>query len=161
MARLNDTHGLITPSPKMLASADSLALSAGEILFLIGRVLLGWYFLIDGVGKFPNITPFVGYVTSLGVPSPYFMAWVGAIAEFLVGLMLVFGIATRYGALLGILFVIIASVLAHRYWQYPAAQQLGQYINLMKNSVILGGMVLMFVIGPGRYSVDAWLRRRG
>jgi len=160
MAR-NDTHELITPSPKMFASADSFALSAGEVLFLIGRVLLGWYFLIDGLGKFPNINPFVGYVTSLGVPSPYFMAWVGGIAEFLVGLTLVFGVATRYGTLLGILFVIIATALAHRYWQYPAAAQLGQYVNLMKNSVILGGMVLVFVIGGGRFSVDGWLRRRG
>jgi putative oxidoreductase len=160
MAR-NDTHELITSSPKMFASTDSFALSAGEVLFLIGRVLLGWYFLIDGVGKFPNITPFVGYVTSLGVPSPYFMAWVGAIAEFLLGLTLVFGVATRYGALLGILFVIIASALAHRYWQYPTAAQLGQYVNFMKNTVILGGMVLIFVIGGGRFSVDSWLRRRG
>lgn len=160
MAR-NDTHELITSSPKMFASADSFALSAGEVLFLIGRVLLGWYFLIDAVGKFPNITPFVGYVTSLGVPSPYVMAWVGAIAEFLLGVTLVFGIATRYGALLGILFVIIATALAHRYWQYPAPAQLFQYVNFMKNSVILGGMVLIFVIGGGRFSVDGWLRRKG
>jgi putative oxidoreductase len=160
MAR-NDTRELITSSPKMFASADSFALSAAEVLFLIGRVLLGWYFLIDGLGKFPNIAPFVGYVTSLGVPSPYIMAWVGAIVEFLLGFTLFFGVATRYGALLGILFVLVATALAHRYWEYPTPAQLGQYVNLMKNSVILGGLVLIFVIGGGRFSVDGWLRKRG
>ena len=46
-------------------------------------------------------------------------------------------------------------------WEYPPAQLLGQYINFMKNIAIMGGMLLLFVTGAGRFSVDGWLRRKG
>jgi putative oxidoreductase len=157
----NDTHELIMPSPAMFAGADNIATSTGDACALIGRVLLGWIFLIGSWGKLTGIAGFAGYVTSLGMPAPGIMAWVGAIAEFLVGITLVFGVATRYGAVLGLIFVVIATAIAHRYWQYPAAQQLGQYINFMKNISIMGGMLLLFITGAGRFSVDGWLRRKG
>jgi putative oxidoreductase len=70
-------------------------------------------------------------------------------------LSLVFGIATRYGALLGLIFVVIAFATAHRYWEFaePAAQNL-QYALLSKDLAITGGLLLLFVTGPGRFSVD-------
>ena len=60
----------------------------------------------------------------------------------------------------GPLPAVAATAIAHRYWEYPAAQQLGQYINFMKNIAIMGGMVLLFSTGAGRFSVDGWLKRR-
>lgn len=78
----------------------------------------------------------------------------------MVGVTLVFGVAARYGALLGFIFVVVATAIAHRYWEFPPAQQLGQYINFMKNIAIMGGMLLLFFTGAGRFSVDGWLRRK-
>jgi putative oxidoreductase len=160
MAR-NDTHELITPSSAMSAGADNIAMRTGDACALLGRVLLGWIFLTGSWGKVMNMGGFVGYLTNLKMPAPGFWGWVGAIVEFVVGLTLVLGIAARYGALLGLLFVIVATAIAHRYWEYPPAQQLGQYINFMKNIAIMGGMLLLFVTGAGRFSLDGWLRRKG
>ena len=160
MAR-NNTHELITPSPAMFAGADTIAMRTGDACALFGRVLLGWIFLMGSWGKLTNIGGFIGYLTNLRMPAPGFWGWVGAIAELVVGFTLVFGLATRYGAVLGFIFVVAATAIAHRYWEYPAAQQLGQYINFMKNIAIVGGMVLLFSTGPGRFSVDGWLRRKG
>ena len=38
-----------------------------------------------------------------------------------------FGIGARYGALLGLAFVVIAFATAHRYWEFPEAAQNLQY----------------------------------
>ena len=39
--------------------------------------------------------------------------------ELLIGFTLILGIATRYAALVCALFLIVATALAHRYWEYP------------------------------------------
>jgi putative oxidoreductase len=160
MAKQADTHE-ITPSPPLFAGADDLAARTGDACLLVGRILIGWIFLIGGWGKLMAIGGITGYLASLKVPMPGVSAWIAAIMEFLVGLTLVLGVATRYGALLGVVFVIAATALAHRYWEYPAAQQMGQYINFMKNLSMLGGMLLLLVTGAGKFSVDGWLRRKG
>jgi putative oxidoreductase len=40
------------------------------------------------------------------------------------------------------------------------AARAANHINFMKNLTILGGFVLLYAFGPGRYSVDGALRRR-
>jgi putative oxidoreductase len=62
--------------------------------------------------------------------------------------------------LLGLLFVIIATVSAHRYWTYPQAQQGVQWIFLTKNLAIAGGLIVLFVTGAGRFSIDQMLAGR-
>ena len=73
---------------------------------------------------------------------------------------MILGIGTRYGAILVFLFVLVATAIAHRYWEYPAGpQQFGQYNNFLKNISIMGGTLLLYVLGAGQFSLDAWLRR--
>jgi putative oxidoreductase len=122
-------------------------------LLLIGRVLVAAVFFLTAWFGSPN----VGYLTSLGYPVPDILSPVAVTVEFIGVASIVLGLATRYGALLGLLFVIIATVTAHRYWTYPQPQQLVQYIFLTKNLAIAGGLVLLFATGAGRYSIDRML----
>jgi len=157
-----DTHELITPSPKQFAGADNLAIRTGDAWAFIGRVLLGSLFLMNVWPRLTNgVGGFVRYLTSLGVPAPEFFAWLSTAIELLAGIALVVGVATRYSALLLLLYVIVATVIAHRYWEYPAAGQAAQYNNLIKNLAVMGGLVLVYVTGAGRFSIDGWLRKRG
>ena len=143
-----------------LSKADALAASSTDMSLLIGRVLLGLLFLFFGWSKLTGLGGFQTYLTNLGVPAPGLMSIVGALAEFTIGVTLVLGLATRYGAMLCIIFVAIAVALAHRYWEYPAPQQMAQYTNFMKGLSIIGGAFLLFVTGPGRFSVDAMLAKK-
>src|SRR5712691_7424021 len=149
MAR-NDTHELITPSPPMFAGADNLAMRTGDAFALVGRILLGWLFLVFAWPNVISTAGFVGYLTALKVPSPQYFVWIATIAEFVIGITLILGIATRYGALLGFVFVVIATALAHRYWEYPMPRQMTEYFHLLKNLAIIGGLLLLFVTGAGR-----------
>jgi|SRR5215471_6807783 putative oxidoreductase len=147
-----------------LSHADSVAASATDVFLLIGRVLIGWLFLVSSAGiggKLWNIAGYAGYLKNLGVPAPEFTCWIGALVEFVIGAALVLGVGTRYAALLCALFLIVATALAHRYWEYPPAQIVPQYNNFLKNLAIFGGALLIFAGGPGRFSVDRMLSNKG
>lgn len=128
-----------------------------DSLSLIARVLIALVFLLTVLVGSPT----AGYIGSLGFPSPDLWSLVARIAEWLIVVSLVFGLWTRWGALLGILYVIIATALAHRFWQVPDAQWAAQYGNFSKNLAIMGGLILIYVSGAGALSLDArWGRGR-
>ncbi len=147
-----------------LSHADSIAASTTDAFLLVGRVLIGWLFLASSAGiggKLWNITGFAGYLKNLGVPAPEFLCWIGALVEFVIGAALILGVGTRYAALICALFLVVATALAHRYWEYPAAQIVAQYNNFLKNLAVFGGALLIFAAGPGRFSVDHMLSKKG
>ena len=143
-----------------LSHTDDAAAAWGDYLLLVGRVLLGWLFLAAGYGKLTGIAGTIGYFTNLGMSPPGFWAWFAGFAEVILGVALILGIATRYAALATFVWVLVATVIAHRYWTYPAAAQAAQYNNFLKNIAIMGGALCLFVTGPGRFSLDAKLGER-
>jgi putative oxidoreductase len=150
-------------SHPLLSHADDIAASATDVLLLVGRVLLGWLFLASSAGiggKLWNPAGFAGYLKNLGAPVPEVLSWIGALVETVIGTALILGIGTRYAALLCAVFLLIATALAHRYWEYPAAQMTAQYNNFLKNLAILGGALVIFVTGPGRFSIDHALSKK-
>jgi len=132
---------------------DGVATKMSDFIMLIGRVLIASVFVLTAVTSSPN----AGYLTSLHYPAPEFWSAVAIAVEWVIGATLILGIATRYGAVLALLYAIIAVATAHRYWEYPQAQQTVQYILATKDLSILGGLLVLFVTGAGRYSIDALL----
>jgi putative oxidoreductase len=121
---------------------------------LIGRLLIAALFLMTvSTGG-----PATGYLTALGYPMPAAMSVLAHIVEWFVVISLVLGLGTRYGALLGFVFVLIALVTAHRYWTFPAQQQDLQYTFLAKDLAIAGGLLALFITGAGKFSVDEKLK---
>jgi putative oxidoreductase len=148
-----------TPSTQSMFSAlDGVAASATDVWLLIGRVALAWVFVASGWGHIFNHAGLAAYLTNLKAPAPELLAWIGLIMEVVIGITLVFGVATRYGAVVGIVFLIVATALAHRYWELSGPAVAAQYNNFLKNLSILGGMLYVFVFGPGRFSLDAMMR---
>jgi putative oxidoreductase len=143
-----------------LSGADTIAASASDFLLLAGRVFVGWIFLASGWAKLGNIVGTTAYFTALGMSPPAFWAWFAGAAEFVIGAALIIGLATRYAAIATFIWVLVATVIAHRYWTYPAAAQGAQYNNFLKNISIMGGALYVLVAGAGRYAVDAVLAKR-
>lgn len=127
-------------------------------MLLVGRVLLGWLFLAAGYGKLSNIPGTIAYFNNLGVTPAEMWSWVSGCGEVALGIALILGLATRYAALATLIWVVIATAIAHRYWTYPAPAQGAQYNNLLKNIAIMGGALAIFIAGAGRFSVDSKLR---
>jgi putative oxidoreductase len=140
-------------SHPLLSCTDGIATGMADTLLLVGRILIAAMFLLTVWFGSPN----VGYLTSINFISPEFMSPLGRIVEWIIVVSLILGVGTRYGTLLALLFVVIATVAAHRYWGYPQVAQLVQYTFLTKNIAVAGGLIVLFVTGGGRISVDNML----
>jgi putative oxidoreductase len=143
-------------SHPLLSCTDGVAAGMTDTLLLIGRILIAAMFLMTVWFGSPN----VGYLTSINIISPDVMSPLARVVEWVIVISLVLGLGTRYGALLALLFVVIATVAAHRYWGYPQAAQLVQYTFLTKNIAVAGGLLVLFVTSGGRISVDQILASR-
>jgi putative oxidoreductase len=141
-------------SHPILSHADGIAVGMSDTLLLVARLLLAALFLMTVWGGGPS----VDYLKSMNYIVPDLMGPLAHVIEWIVIVTLVLGVATRYGALLGFVFVVIALVTAHRYWGYPAAAQNLQFVFLSKDIAIAGGLLALFVTGGGRFSVDEKLK---
>jgi putative oxidoreductase len=145
-------------SPWILSQVDGVAARSQDVLLLLGRVLLGWIFVQSGWRKLMDVPAFVAAMPRRGLPD--FLGYVAPPVEFIGGLMILFGVATRYAALLILLFTIIATFSSHRYWDFAdPMQRQQQHTQFWKNISMMGGQILLFLTGAGRYSVDRLLSR--
>ena len=140
-----------TETARLSSQAAGAATAPSDAFLLLGRILLASVFILTAA----NGSPTAAYLTNLHYPSPAMMSMLAVAIECVIGISLVLGVWTRYGALLAVAYVIIAVATAHRYWEFPEAQQTVQYIFATKDLSILGGLVVLFGSGPGRYSIDA------
>ena len=149
----------VTTTPADRSLADRWAESGHDVVALLGRLAMSWIFLSSGFAKLTNIAGFSAGLTKDGVPMPTFFGWLGAIVEFGGGLLILLGLKLRYAAVLMILFVLVATLLRHRYWEFPAEALIAQRTNFWKNVTIIGGLLFMFLAGAGRYSVDGFRKQ--
>src|SRR5713226_9594865 len=116
-------HGLRTDasSHPHLSYTDGLASAWHDFVLLIGRILLGWIYVQSGFSKMSDIPGFAAKIASRGLPQ--FLGYVAAPVELFGGLALLLGFATRYSALLVLLFTVVATLTSHAYWTLPEAEK--------------------------------------
>jgi putative oxidoreductase len=120
----------------------------------IGRVLLALIFIISGFGKVTGFAATAGYMTSKGLPMTQVLLVGAILIELGGGLLILFGWKARWAALAIFFFLVPTTLIFHAFWGLPAADAQGQMIHFMKNLAIMGGMLLIFVHGPGPFSLD-------
>jgi putative oxidoreductase len=124
------------------------------LALLIARALLASLFLIFGVRSVQAFEVSAAYFAKLGFPVPGAVTAASIAIQLGAGLLLVLGWKTRLAAWLLVVYVLIATVTAHRYWEIDPAHQLVQLGNFYKNLAIIGGLVLLALGGPGKLSID-------
>jgi putative oxidoreductase len=138
---------------------DRAAIGGQDTLLLLARLAIAAIFVQSGFGKLAGLAGFTAGLEGMGVPLAAVLAPLGATVEFFGGLALVLGAWTRPAAVLVAGFTVAATLIAHRFWDYPAEQQAMQTIQFMKNLAIVGGLLGVVAAGAGRFSVDG-LRKR-
>lgn len=118
-------------------------------VFLAGRILLAFIFIMSGVQKFAGIEGTAGYIGSVGFPAPVLLAWAAAFFETFVGLAFLVGFRTREAAWALAAFCVFSGFVFH----FQPSDQM-QMINFMKNLAMAGGFLAFAVSGPGSISVD-------
>jgi putative oxidoreductase len=126
-----------------------------DTFLLVGRLLVAALFLTAGIPKVLQGYGggFAQYLAGLGVPYADIMGIVAVAIEVLVPIALILGIWPRLSALVLIAFVIVATALAHRFWEFPPAAYQGQLNHFLKNIALIGGLLFYFVSGPGAFAL--------
>ena len=152
---LEDDRLKVRP-PSGLDLTDGLATSRSDAILVLARVCVGWIFVQSGIMKLAGLQAF----STRGWPAEWFFGPFGATVELIGGALLMLGFATRYACLAMLLFMIVATLSNHRYWESAPAEMQGQKSHFFKNLSIFGGFLVFYAIGAGRYSID-WLMARG
>lgn len=119
---------------------------------LIGRILLSFMFIMAGFQKIGGYEGTQQYMDSMGVPGMLLPLVI--ITELGGGILILAGLYTRLAAVGLGGFCVLAALLFHT----DFANQM-QMIMFMKNLTIAGGFAILFVAGPGQWSLDARLGR--
>ena len=124
-----------------------------DLITAIARILLGHIFVLAGVSKFgAGYAATQAYMASMGVPGELLPLVIAL--EVGAGVALIAGYFTRWSALALAAFSIASALLFH----FDFADQT-QTISFMKNVAIAGGLLMLYVNGAGRISLDAWRQR--
>jgi putative oxidoreductase len=134
---------------------DTIAMRGEGLFLLLGRLLIGILYVPGGYHHLTDLHAFAQQLVAAGVPGPA-MAWaiVGALIEFFASLAVVIGWRTRWAALLLMAFTVGATLIGHPFWAASEAQFRNQYIHFSKNLAIIGGLLFVFVRGPGPISFE-------
>ena len=124
----------------------------GDTATLVLRLAVGVVLAYHGWLKLPDIAGFAGFVDSLGIPAPDLMAYVVTYLEFLGGIALIVGLATRYFAALFVVEMIFTIVLVKLDIGLIAPEAgVGAELDLL----ILAIALSLVLVGAGKWSVDA------
>ena len=123
-------------------------------LILTARLLLVLLYLRFGLGKLFSFSATVDYMASAELPAPFLMTSIALVMELGVSLAIALGFYTRPLALALLCYTLLAAVIGHPYWNMSGAAHYDSMINFYKNISIAGGLLLLIVAGPGRYSFD-------
>jgi len=118
-----------------------------EIIFIIGRVLFGGYFIMNGFNHLKNKKMLTGYAASKGVPSPGLAVVGSGLLILLGGLGVLLGVYTQISLWLIIIFLVPVSFKMHNFWtvEEPQAKMMEQ-VNFMKNMALVGATLMMLLL---------------
>jgi putative oxidoreductase len=124
-------------------------------LILAARLLLTALFLIFGWRKLRDFSGTVSQMVQLGVPVPTLAAAVATFMELPVAFAVAVGAFARASALLMFFYTLGTALIGHRYWTITGADKVDSMDGFYKNLSIMGGFLLLYMTGAGKYSIDA------
>ena len=118
-----------------------------QVIEVLGRIFLSTLFLIEGINKIFNYEGTIQYMESFGVPE--YLIIPAIILEILFPLLLIIGYQAKIAALVIAIFTIVVAIIFHTDFDNHT-----QFITFFKDIAIAGGFMIIFVNGPGRFSLD-------
>lgn len=126
-----------------------------EVLFLIGRILYGGYFVMSGMNHFTKMGMMKGYAQSKGVPMPGLAIAGSGLLLLAGGLGVLLGAYVAWSSAAIVVFLIFVTPKMHNFWTATDPNmKMADMINFMKNMALLGAALMFLAIpSPWPYSL--------
>jgi putative oxidoreductase len=127
-------------------------------VILAARLLLAALFLIFGWRKLTDYSGTVSRMVQDGAPLPVLATAAAIFMELPVAFAVAVGAFTRPSAVLLVLYTLGTALIAHHYWTMTSGvNKIDSMESFYKNLSIVGGFLLLYITGAGKYSIDAIL----
>ena len=125
------------------------------IAFLIGRILLGGYFIMMGLMHFGKKDMMVEYARSRGLAGAGLMTILSGLLMLLAGLGVLLGVYTELSIYGLVLFLVLASFMIHHFWtDQDPKQKMQERMHFMTNLAMAGAILMLLAIStPWMYSL--------
>ena len=118
-----------------------------NIYFLVGRTLLGLYFLVFGALKVPTYFDTLSLMISKGVPLSGVLLPITIIIQVLAGFFLIIGQNLRISSLLLVGLTFLINMFIHDFWNLTGdPSQAHEAQNFIKNLGIIAGLFVLATI---------------
>ena len=118
-----------------------------DTLLLIGRIILGGFFIYSGVNHFIGFGMMTQYAKMKGAPFPAIAQGMTGLMLLLGGLSIVLGIYPFVSIVLLVAFLVPVSLMMHNFWKLEDPQlRMSDKINIMKNMALLGAILMLLAI---------------
>ncbi len=127
-----------------------------DACLLVGRFLLGVYFILPGISKITGYAGTVEYMTAHQVPMIDILLPLTILLQIGVGLALIVGFKAQISAFVLAGLTLVISIYMHNFWEMEeglARQHETQ--NFFKNMGIMAGLLVMAALGSGKYSLKS------
>jgi putative oxidoreductase len=126
-------------------------------VLLVLRLLIGWQFYITGKGKLAHFDKTAGFFESLHIPAPRFHAGFVGTVEMVGGLLLFFGLGTRFAAVPLAISMLVAYLTAHLPTADDDVHGLSDAVGFVIDQAPFAFLIVclvMLAFGPGKISLD-------
>ena len=114
-----------------------------NIMYASGRVLLGIYFLLPGLGKIFTYSDNLILLASKGVPLSVISLPLTILIEIGLGLFLIFGKYLRVSSFILFALTILINIFIHDFWNLSGDIQAHETQNFYKNMGVAAGLLIL------------------
>jgi putative oxidoreductase len=114
-----------------------------DLLVLVGRLLIGGAFLVSGIRLLKYLPMVSGMLAAKGVPYPRFVAAAGGVFEVVMGLIAMSGVWFPAVAIALAVFIVVATVMAHDFWNEEGMQRFADINAVIANTIIVGALLTL------------------
>ncbi len=118
-----------------------------NIGFLIGRIIVGGFFLMNAFNHFVKLNMMAEYAKSKRIPAPVLAVGGTGVLLLLGGASLLLGYHPTIGAALLVIFLLGVSFGIHNFWAVQDQQvKIAEMTNFLKNMALLGLLLMTLAI---------------
>ena len=112
-------------------------------MMVVGRVLLGIYFLLPGLGKILTYSDNIILLTSKGVPLTPIALPLTILIEVILGAMLIFDRYIKMSSMILFALTLLINIFIHDFWNLSGVMQSHEAQNFYKNMGVAAGLLIL------------------